>query len=128
MVRNNTDSFKTAFTISIDGTNTTTGTVSYTHLDTHKLNKPKKNTTKVEADFLLEKGHIGEIEKAILFTINRLVFATSLQITYYLKKSGYQIESKTVARKLTRLKEKSFVRQIEFVSENSISSYKAYYL
>ena len=73
--------------------------------DTHKLNKPKKNTTKVEADFLLEKGHIGEIEKAILFTINRLVFATSLQITYYLKKSGYQIESKTVARKLTRLKE-----------------------
>ena len=56
--------------------------------DTHKLNKPKKNTTKVEADFLLEKGHIGEIEKAILFTINRLVFATSLQITYYLKKSG----------------------------------------
>ena len=96
--------------------------------DTHKLNKPKKNTTKVEADFLLEKGHIGEIEKAILFTINRLVFATSLQITYYLKKSGYQIESKTVARKLTRLKEKSFVRQIEFVSENSISSYKAYYL
>ncbi len=96
--------------------------------DLHKLNKPKKNTTKVEADFLLEKGHIGEIEKAILFTINRLLFATSLQITFYLKKSGYEIESKTVARKLTRLKEKSFVRQIEFVSENSISSYKAYYL
>lgn len=96
--------------------------------DMHKLNKPKKNTTKVEADFLLEKGHIGEIEKAILFTINRLIFATSLQITFYLKKSGYNIESKTVARKLTRLKEKSFVRQIEFVSENSISSYKAYYL
>ncbi len=96
--------------------------------DMHKLNKPKKNTTKVEADFLLEKGHIGYIEKAILFTINRLVFATSLQITFYLKKSGYDIESKTVARKLTRLKEKSFVRQIEFVSENSISSYKAYYL
>lgn len=96
--------------------------------DMHKLNKPKKNTTKVEADFLLEKGHIGDIEKAILFTINRLLFATSLQITFYLKKSGYDIESKTVARKLTRLKEKSFVRQIEFVSENSISSYKAYYL
>lgn len=96
--------------------------------DLHKLNKPKKNTTKVEADFLLEKGHIGEIEKAILFTINRLLFATSLQITFYLKKSGYDIESKTVARKLTRLKEKSFVKQIEFVSENSISSYKAYYL
>lgn len=96
--------------------------------DMHKLNKPKKNTTKVEADFLLEKGHIGEIEKAILFTINRLLFATSLQITFYLKKSGYNIESKTVARKLTRLKEKSFVKQIEFVSQNSISSYKAYYL
>ena len=96
--------------------------------DMHKLNKPKKNTTKIEADFLLEKGHIGDIEKAILMTINHLLFATSLQITYYLKKSGYSIESKTVARKLTRLKEKSFVRQIEFVSENSISSYKAYYL
>lgn len=96
--------------------------------DMHKLNKPKKNTTKVEADFLLEKGHIGEIEKEILFTINRLLFATSLQITFYLKKRGYNIESKTIARKLTRLKEKSFVRQIEFVSENSISSYKAYYL
>ena len=29
--------------------------------DMHKLNKPKKNTTKMEADFLLEKGHIGEM-------------------------------------------------------------------
>ena len=36
--------------------------------DMHKLNKPKKNTTKIEADFLLEKGHIGDIEKAILIT------------------------------------------------------------
>ena len=44
--------------------------------DMHKLNKPKKNTTKMEADFLLEKGHIGDIEKAILMTINHLLFAT----------------------------------------------------
>ena len=41
--------------------------------DMHKLNKPKKNTTKIEADFLLEKGHIGDIEKAILMTINHLL-------------------------------------------------------
>ena len=27
--------------------------------DTHKLNKPKKNTTKVEADFLLERTYWG---------------------------------------------------------------------
>ena len=96
--------------------------------DMHKLNKPKKNTTKIEADFLLEKGHIGEVEKMVLVAINNLVFATSLQITTYLNKKGISIESKSVARKLTRLKEKSFIKQIEFVSENSTSSYKAYYL
>ena len=96
--------------------------------DNHKINRPKRTTSKSEVDFLLEKGHIGEIEKRILVAINHLVFATSLQITTYLNKTGIIIESKSVARKLTRLKEKSFVKQIEFVSENSTSSYKAYYL
>lgn len=96
--------------------------------DNHKINRPKRTTSKSEVDFLLEKGHIGDIEKMILVAINHLVFATSLQITTYLNKSGISVESKSVARKLTRLKEKSFVKQIEFVSENSTSSYKAYYL
>lgn len=96
--------------------------------DNHKINRPKRTTSKSEVDFLLEKGHIGEVEKMILFAINNLVFATSLQITTYLNKSEAKIESKSVARKLTRLKEKSFIKQIEFVSENSTSSYKAYYL
>lgn len=96
--------------------------------DNHKINRPKRTTSKSEVDFLLEKGHIGEVEKMILFAINNLVFATSLQITTYLNKSGVNVESKSVARKLTRLKEKSFIKQIEFVSENSTSSYKAYYL
>ncbi len=96
--------------------------------DNHKINRPKRVTSKSEVDFLLEKGHIGEVEKMILLAINSLVFATSLQITTYLNKSGIKIESKSVARKLTRLKGKSFIKQIEFVSENSISSYKAYYL
>lgn len=96
--------------------------------DNHKINRPKRSTTKSEVDFLLEKGHIGEVEKMILIAINNLVFATSLQITTYINKKGYTIESKSVARKLTRLKEKSFIKQIEFVSENSTSSYKAYYL
>ena len=96
--------------------------------DNHRINRPKRTTSKSEVDFLLEKGHIGEVEKLILFAINNLVFATSLQITTYLNKNGVSIESKSVARKLTRLKEKSFIKQIEFVSENSTSSYKAYYL
>lgn len=96
--------------------------------DNHKINRPKRTTSKSEVDFLLEKGHIGEVEKIILLAINKLVFATSLQITTYLNKNGVNIESKSVARKLTRLKEKSFIKQIEFVSENSTSSYKAYYL
>lgn len=96
--------------------------------DNHKINRPKKTTSKSEVDFLLEKGHVGEVEKMILFAINNLVFATSLQITTYLNKMGINIESKSVARKLTRLKEKSFIKQIEFISENSTSSYKAYYL
>ncbi|WP_455539921.1 replication-relaxation family protein [Terrisporobacter sp.] len=96
--------------------------------DNHKINRPKRATSKSEVDFLLEKGHIGETEKMILFAINNLVFATSLQITTYMNKNGFNIEAKSVARKLTRLKEKSFIKQIEFVSENSISSYKAYYL
>lgn len=96
--------------------------------DKHKINRPKRNTSKSEVDFLLEKGHIGDVEKMILFAINNLIFATSLQITSYLNKNGTNVESKSVARKLTRLKEKSFIKQIEFVSENSISSYKAYYL
>ena len=96
--------------------------------DNHKINRPKRNTSKSEVDFLLEKGHVGEIEKRILFAINNLVFATSLQIVTYLNRNGANIESKSVARKLTRLKEKSFVKQIEFVSENSTSSYKAYSL
>lgn len=96
--------------------------------DNHRINRPKRTTSKSEVDFLLEKGHIGEVEKMILVAINNLVFATSLQITTYLNKKGISIESKSVARKLTRLKEKSFIKQIEFVSENSTSSYKAYYL
>ena len=54
--------------------------------DNHRINRPKRTTSKSEVDFLLEKGHIGDIEKAILMTINHLLFATSLQITYYLKK------------------------------------------
>ena len=96
--------------------------------DNHRINRPKRTTSKSEVDFLLEKGHIGEVEKMVLVAINNLVFATSLQITTYLNKKGISIESKSVARKLTRLKEKSFIKQIEFVSENSTSSYKAYYL
>ena len=96
--------------------------------DNHRINRPKRTTSKSEVDFLLEKGHIGEVEKMVLVAINNLVFATSLQITTYLNKKGRSIESKSVARKLTRLKEKSFIKQIEFVSENSTSSYKAYYL
>lgn len=96
--------------------------------DNHRINRPKRTTSKSEVDFLLEKGHIGEVEKMVLVAINNLVFTTSLQITTYLNKKGISIESKSVARKLTRLKEKSFIKQIEFVSENSTSSYKAYYL
>ena len=96
--------------------------------DNHRINRPKRTTSKSEVDFLLEKGHICEVEKMVLVAINNLVFATSLQITTYLNKKGISIESKSVARKLTRLKEKSFIKQIEFVSENSTSSYKAYYL
>ena len=96
--------------------------------DDHKINRPKRTTSKSEVDFLLEKGHIGDTEKIILLAINNLVFATSLQITTYLNKNGANIEAKSVARKLTRLKEKSFIKQIEFVSEKSTSSYKAYYL
>ena len=96
--------------------------------DNHRINRPKRTTSKSEVDFLLEKGHIGEVEKMVLVAINNLVFATSLQITTYLNKKGISIESQSVARKLTRLKEKSFIKQIEFVSENSTSSYKAYYL
>ena len=96
--------------------------------DNHRINRPKRTTSKSEVDFLLEKGHIGEVEKMVFVAINNLVFATSLQITTYLNKKGISIESKSVARKLTRLKEKSFIKQIEFVSENSTSSYKAYYL
>ena len=96
--------------------------------DNHRINRPKRTTSKSEVDFLLEKGHIGEVEKMVLVAINNLVFATSLQITTYLNKKRISIESKSVARKLTRLKEKSFIKQIEFVSENSTSSYKAYYL
>ena len=96
--------------------------------DNHRINRPKRTTSKSEVDFLLEKVHIGEVEKMVLVAINNLVFATSLQITTYLNKKGISIESKSVARKLTRLKEKSFIKQIEFVSENSTSSYKAYYL
>lgn len=96
--------------------------------DNHRINRPKRTTSKSEVDFLLEKGHIGQVEKMILLAINNLVFVTSLQLTTYLNKKGVKIEAKSVARKLTRLKEKSFVKQIEFVSENSTSSYKAYYL
>ena len=36
MVRNNTDSFKTAFTISIDGTNTTTGISAFDRCETKR--------------------------------------------------------------------------------------------
>ena len=96
--------------------------------DNHRINRPKRTTSKSEVDFLLEKGHIGEVEKMVLVAINNLVFATSLQITTYLNKKGISIESTSVARKLTRLKEQRCIKQIEFVSENSTSSYKAYYL
>lgn len=99
--------------------------------DTHKLILPQKRTSVDEVDFLLSINFIGDVEKAILAVVNKMYFVTSLQIYQMLKIAGFDVEHKRIQFVIKKLKNKSFLKQIEFFSNvnyDSKSSFKAYTL
>lgn len=99
--------------------------------DSHKLILPLKRTSQAEVDFLLDIGFIGDIENAILTIANNLIYFTSHQVHQLLEIAGIRVDFKKIQYILKKLKDKSFLRQIEFFSENNSekkSSFKAYTL
>lgn len=99
--------------------------------DSHKLILPLKRTSQAEVDYLLDIGFIGDIENAILTIANNLIYFTSHQVHQLLELAGIRVDFKKIQYILKRLKDKSFLRQIEFFSENNSekkSSFKAYTL
>lgn len=99
--------------------------------DSHKLILPLKRTSQAEVDYLLDIGFIGDIENAILTIANNLIYFTSHQVHQLLEIAGIIVDFKKIQYILKKLKDKSFLRQIEFFSENNSekkSSFKAYTL
>lgn len=99
--------------------------------DSHKLILPLKRTSPSEVDYLLDIGFIGDIENVILTIANNLIYFTSHQANQLLELAGIKIDFKKTQYILKKLKDKSFLRQIEFLSENNNekkSSFKAYTL
>ena len=99
--------------------------------DSHKLILPPKRTSQAEVDYLLDIGFIGDIENAILTIANNLIYFTSHQVHQLLELADIRVDFKKIQYILKRLKDKSFLRQIEFFSENNSekkSSFKAYTL
>ena len=99
--------------------------------DSHKLILPLKRTSQAEVDYLLDIGFIGDIENAILTIANNLIYFTSHQVHQLLEIAGIRVDFKKIQYILKKLKDKSFLRQIEFFSENNSekkSSFKAYTL
>lgn len=99
--------------------------------DSHKLILPLKRTSQAEVDYLLDIGFIGDIENAILTIANNLIYCTSHQVHQLLEIAGIRTDFKKIQYILKKLKDKSFLRQIEFFSENNSekkSSFKAYTL
>ena len=99
--------------------------------DSHKLILPLKRTSQAEVDYLLDIGFIGDIENAILTIANNLIYCTSHQVHQLFEIAGIRTDFKKIQYILKKLKDKSFLRQIEFFSENNSekkSSFKAYTL
>lgn len=99
--------------------------------DSHQLVIPPKRTSIDEVDFLLSINFIGEIEKAILKIVNKMYFVTSIQIFQMLNIEGFNVEHKKIQYIIKKLKNKSFLKQIEFYSvedNESKSSFRAYTL
>lgn len=89
---------------------------------------PKYPTSIRKANFLISKAFINDIEQEILMILNFLIYATSKQIFDYLLLKKYHVTKECVSKKLVKLKEKSFVRQLEFKTIESTSSFKVYLL
>lgn len=99
--------------------------------DSHKLILPQKKTSIDEVDYLLDIGYIGDIENAILTVIHKMYYVTSLQICQMLILAGIDIKQQNVQYSIRKLKNKNFIKQIEFFSEEDEtvkSSFKAYTL
>lgn len=99
--------------------------------DSHKLILPQKKTSIDEVDYLLSIGYIGDIENAILTVIHKMYYVTSLQIYQMLILAGIDIKHQNVQYSIRKLKNKNFIKQIEFFSESdetARSSFKAYTL
>lgn len=89
---------------------------------------PKKVTSSKKASFLISKNYISNIETEIFMILNALVYATSKQIADYLTIRGFDITKDAVSKRLSSLKENSFIKQMQFKTENGTSSFKIYTL
>ena len=91
-------------------------------------NLPKTITTTKKATYLISKNYINDIEKEIFLILNQLIYATSKQIADYLTICGFDISKENVSKKLSKLKENGFIKQLQFKTDNSTSSFKIYTL
>lgn len=89
---------------------------------------PKIVTSSKKASFLISKNYITSVETEIFIILNSLIYATSKQIADYLTIGGFDITKEAVSKRLSRLKENGFIRQLQFKTENGISSFKIYTL
>lgn len=95
--------------------------------ETIRVLNPKKRTTFIEVQFLLERKIVGELHVQILKAINELRFATSKQVTEYLNLRGIAVLQKEIKNCLKLLWRKGFVRKFDFSDGNGRrSSYKVY--
>lgn len=119
-----------------------TDIADYTHCEEHEKKSPfsiyegeiycevfpKKVTTSKKASFLISKDYITGIETEIFIILNLLIYATSKQIADYLTIRGFDITKDAISKRLSRLKENGFIRQLQFKTEKGISSFRIYTL
>ncbi len=96
--------------------------------DTHSMLPFAKRCGVNEIEFLLQKSVIGDLEIEILKGINKMIFATSMQITEHLSLRGFDVSQKKVQQRLKLLQEKNVIASSKFMTEDSTASFKVYSL
>lgn len=83
---------------------------------------------KGEYYFLIKNGFITELDSELLIAVNSLLLATSKQLIDIITGNGLSAGKEQILRRLYRLKEKGFLKQLHFKTDQSISAFKFYAL
>ena len=96
--------------------------------DTHLVDVYERRCSISEIDFLMSKGIIGSLEIALIRFLNRLIFATSVQLTDLIVSSGVEVTQKKIQQRIKLLYEKNILNTVRFTSSTGAASYRAYTL